>query len=141
MATGIETPVATAVTVWVGVDIIALVLVVNDAAGIVHVIVSVPGMSYVANAGRVMVATVSPTLKTRSVLSRAVFINEFQFVPLAAISESEPPAMPSSLDVPVTKVSPVKVIIMVLPPVTISASVCVGTAVPVMRAVTPSSDT
>jgi len=112
-------PATTAVIVKVGVAIIGDVLVVSDAAGIVHVIVSVPGMSYVPKAGRVMVATVSPTLKTTSVLSRVVFINESQFVPLAAISESLPAAIPSSLVVPVTKVSPVNVKINVLPPETI----------------------
>jgi len=53
-------------------------------------------------------------------------------VPLAAISESLPAAIPSSELVPVTNVSPVKVSTIVLPPVTISASVCVGTAVPVV---------
>ena len=38
-------PAATAVTVKVGVAIIGDALVVSEAAGIVHVIVSVPGMS------------------------------------------------------------------------------------------------
>ena len=59
----------------VGVAIISLVPVVKLAAGIVQVIVSVPGMSYVPKAGNVIVATVSPTDKTTSVLSNAVFIN------------------------------------------------------------------
>lgn len=128
---GMTNPAATAVTVNVGVAIISEVLVVSDAAGIVHVIVSVPGMSYVPKAGNVMVATVLPTLKTTLVLSKVVFISESQLVPLAAISESLPAAIPSSLVVPVTKVSPVNVRMIVFPPETISVSVEVGTKVPV----------